>query len=353
MLKAYPEEASCFSAEILQPNPKADVIDACAAPGNKTLQLVSMLSNQATIFAIDRDPSRLVVLDRLSVVYDISSSTTAKHQNNTQSSQPSVQAYLADFLSLDPYDPQFSNVQSILLDPSCSGSGLSFRQPDGQHFEELQNRKPAGCNHGDDDVYNEEYSSRLKRLSNLQALLLKHALNFPNVQRVVYSTCSIHPEENEAVVRENADRVSDKFHLETIWPNTSSNVSSDSVTTTATTSPAWKRRGLSDEKYQCESCIRSSEEDLTTGFFVALFVRRKADKSLKKGSSSQPLPPSTSTTITTKTRTIKRTPVNCQSSFTTADDDNNKAEKEEKSNDDKQEKTFTFKVRKKCRKMPD
>lgn len=40
---------------------------------------------------------------------------------------------------------------------------------------------------------------RLSKLSWLQTKLLKHALSFPKVKRVVYSTCSISVEENEQV----------------------------------------------------------------------------------------------------------------------------------------------------------
>ena len=39
-----------------------------------------------------------------------------------------------------------------------------------------------------------EESTRLKSLSRFQAMMLKHALKFPLVKKVAYSTCSVHKE---------------------------------------------------------------------------------------------------------------------------------------------------------------
>lgn len=43
---------------------------------------------------------------------------------------------------------------------------------------------------------------RLKALAGFQRKMLAHALRFPALQRLVYSTCSVHQEENEDVVRD-------------------------------------------------------------------------------------------------------------------------------------------------------
>ena len=48
----------------------------------------------------------------------------------------------------------------------------------------------------DDESKSEE---RLSKLASFQSVILKKALSFPNVKRVVYSTCSIHDIENEMV----------------------------------------------------------------------------------------------------------------------------------------------------------
>ncbi|KAF8562891.1 hypothetical protein P879_11781 [Paragonimus westermani] len=197
------DKASCIPTEILLSNPDADVIDACAAPGNKTLQLIPMLSSKATLFAIDRDPSRFRRLcDHLktSGVCRLTISGPAvpnfeytKMAAGIGAKQPQVVALCADFLSLDPQDPKFCRVESILLDPSCSGSGLSMRQPDGS-FPPSSSTNISSQTAVSSDFVGEESSRRLKRLANLQAQLLRHALSFPSVNRVVYSTCSVHSE---------------------------------------------------------------------------------------------------------------------------------------------------------------
>ncbi|KAG8703255.1 hypothetical protein FRC08_002986 [Ceratobasidium sp. 394] len=164
------DKASCFPALVLDPPALDDtyVIDATAAPGNKTSHLSSLMGNRGKVFAFERNKRRFKTLEQM---------VQKAGCNN-------VEPISDDFLAQDPRDSRFAKVTHILLDPSCSGSGIVNR------LDYLTQED------GDDDN-----SSRLAALSSFQKSMILHAIRFPAVTRIVYSTCSVHAEENEAVVR--------------------------------------------------------------------------------------------------------------------------------------------------------
>ncbi|CAG2209297.1 NSUN5 [Mytilus edulis] len=159
-------EASCFPAHILNPTEGSVVIDCCAAPGNKTSHVASLMKNHGTIFAFDKDGRRMATLQELTSLAGVTCVTTR----------------CQDFLRVNPDDEKYQDVEYILVDPSCSGSGIVSRM---NKFTD------------DDDS---SAADRLESLSNFQALILEQAMKFPNVKTIVYSTCSIHSQENEEVV---------------------------------------------------------------------------------------------------------------------------------------------------------
>nr|XP_050844507.1 28S rRNA (cytosine-C(5))-methyltransferase [Vespula vulgaris]XP_050844508.1 28S rRNA (cytosine-C(5))-methyltransferase [Vespula vulgaris] len=216
------DKASCLPSYLLNPPIGSVVLDMCAAPGMKTSHLAAILQNRGTIYAIEIEKRRYQTLCELLTT---TNSQCVRTMNN-------------DALSIDP--SHCPNVEYILVDPSCSGSGIVDRPKVGNKDGKYQ-------------------LGRLKNLQAFQVFLLRHALlNFPSVKGVVYSTCSINREENEDVIDEILTNVGDAYKLVSIekllkkdWINYSS------------------------EDSGCgKKCIYAKPQiDLCNGFFVALFKR--------------------------------------------------------------------------------
>lgn len=101
------DKASCLPAYLLNPPPGSHVIDACAAPGNKSSHLAAIMKNKGRLFAFDLDTKRLTTMSTLLLRAGITCQQLANQ----------------DFLKVDPENPQYKDVEYMLLDPSCSGSG--------------------------------------------------------------------------------------------------------------------------------------------------------------------------------------------------------------------------------------
>lgn len=219
------DKSSCLVPFILNPPKKSVILDMCAAPGLKTIYLAAMIKNRGRIYAVEKMRLRFETLrsfvETTTCVYPIES----------------------DVLRVTKQD--VPDVEYILLDPSCSGSGIVQRVED-----------DAGTG-GD-----EEKEERLDKLSKLQLKMLLHAMNeFPKVKRIVYSTCSINPEENEAVVQKALKQCA-RFKL--VQP---------------TELLEWKNYGSSSYKKVGKKCLYCRPEtDLTNGFFIAVLERKEEEK---------------------------------------------------------------------------
>lgn len=218
------DKASCFPAYLLDPRlDDGDFIDACAAPGNKTTHLAAILYQHhlyepmhfsQKIYACEKNSARTMTLK--SMIKKARATNICKVQANQ------------DFLSLDPEDERFKHVGALLLDPSCSGSGIVGRdempnihlpkdpavgkitklsKPESRkrkRFQQEEERKGMTIVNDDGNVVvvdsDQELRERLQALAAFQLSILLHSFKFPAATKVSYSTCSIHIEENEDVV---------------------------------------------------------------------------------------------------------------------------------------------------------
>ncbi|GAB4818953.1 hypothetical protein N2152v2_005999 [Parachlorella kessleri] len=226
-------KASCMPAHALAPQPGWQVVDACAAPGNKTTHLAALMANRGTVRAFDKDVARLRRLQR----------------NAQLAGATAVVAAHADFLTLDPHSQELRGVQGLLLDPSCSGSGTSVSRMD--------YLLPSAAARATGAAAVDYCDERVEKLAQFQEAALCHALQFPALQRLVYSTCSLHKRENEEVVAAVLEQASGAgFQLVDPFPG------------------RWHRRGLAGVVAGAQKLVRTDpEQDGTDGFFVAVFER--------------------------------------------------------------------------------
>jgi 16S rRNA (cytosine967-C5)-methyltransferase len=155
------DEAAMSASILLAPQPGENILDMCAAPGGKTTHLAELSNDQAHITACD------VATGRLKRVLD----NAARLQ--LTSIAPQLIGKDGNSLPDGPFD-------AVLVDVPCSNTGVLNRRPEARWR----------CD-----------ESGLHELVILQTRLLIQACERVRPGgRVVYSTCSLEPEENRGVV---------------------------------------------------------------------------------------------------------------------------------------------------------
>ncbi|KAM5340048.1 putative methyltransferase NSUN7 isoform 2-T4 [Glossophaga mutica] len=98
------------------------------------------------------------------------------------------------FLNIDSKENRLQKVKVILLLPRCSGLGISnpveFILNEHEDTDLLKDFSQGGTS-----------EDKLNVLAQQQYKQLTHAMKFTKAQAVVYCTCSVYPEENEAVIK--------------------------------------------------------------------------------------------------------------------------------------------------------
>lgn len=155
------DESTGLPIKLLDVNSEMRVLDLCAAPGGKTAFIADVMGNKGEIVALDRFESRLKILqknlDRLKVT--------------------NVKTIIID--SNDYTDAQ--GFDRVLVDAPCSGLGTLTKKPDLKWKRDL----------GD-----------IRNIVNIQyELLKKGAMLLKQGGSLVYSTCTVEPEENFDIIQ--------------------------------------------------------------------------------------------------------------------------------------------------------
>jgi 16S rRNA (cytosine967-C5)-methyltransferase len=162
------DPSTAIACEILNPKPGEKILDACAAPGGKTGYIAQLMKHRGTIVACDRDLGRLQIVEEnmarlgVEIVHNFVHDWTCSH-------------IPGEIASMVPFD-------RILIDAPCSNTGVIRRRVDVRW--RLQ---PA-----------DSLRMQQRQIEMIRALI--PLLGPKGV--LVYSTCSLEPEENEQVVRQ-------------------------------------------------------------------------------------------------------------------------------------------------------
>jgi len=149
--------------EALDPQPGETVLDLCAAPGTKTTQMVEAMGGRGWVVACDVDEAKLEALRRLVAARRLEG-VDVVHADQVEAHAPS------------------GGFDAALVDVPCSNTGV------------LARRVEARWRVGPDG---------LEELADLQRRLLERAMGLVRPGgRVVYSTCSLLPEENDRLIRD-------------------------------------------------------------------------------------------------------------------------------------------------------
>ena len=161
------DETAMQAVLLLDPKPGESILDLCAAPGGKTTFLAESMQNKGNILATDVSEKRLELIDRnlerlgIAIV-----ETKAIHKDGS------------DFPT-GPFD-------AVLLDVPCSNTGVLGKRPETRW--RIQPRD-------------------IQELVEIQRRLCLQAMKFVRPGgRLVYSTCSIEPEEDEQTIRTVLDQ---------------------------------------------------------------------------------------------------------------------------------------------------
>ncbi len=161
-------ESSMLSAQVMNVKPGMQVLDCCAAPGGKTAYMAEVMNGTGRVYAWDLHEHRVTLLRAMAKRLRLDN----------------VRPVVRDATQLK--EELVGSMDAVMLDAPCSGLGVMDNKPDIKYRASLES---------------------VKELTGIQEKLLDTCCQY--VKRggyMVYSTCSMLPEENELQVKAFLDR---------------------------------------------------------------------------------------------------------------------------------------------------
>lgn len=222
------EIASMLPVMALQPQENEIILDLCAAPGSKTTQMAAKMNNTGTIIANEISMGRIKILANNTERCGVTNTIITKKEGASLCNKFKTAGITFD---------------KILLDAPCSGEGTLRSTP---------------------KTYKMWNINTVRKLSSVQKGLFEAAFEILNVNgKIIYSTCTHAPEENERIVNFALEKFKDQIKIEIIK-------------LPINTRPGIKQ--WEDEKYSEDvkfSCRVYPQDNDTEGFFLAKFKKIK------------------------------------------------------------------------------
>jgi len=156
------EAASMLPIALLDPQPGEAILDLAAAPGSKTTQIASQMNNTGVILANDVQEKRLWILKDALQRSGVLNTIVTKKKGE----------WFGKHMT--------ERFDRVLCDAPCSAQGVLRKDPQALRYAN---------------------DKRIAKLANAQTALLESAIHAAKIGgRIVYSTCTLTPEENEGVV---------------------------------------------------------------------------------------------------------------------------------------------------------
>ncbi len=161
----------------LDPRPKESILDMAAAPGSKTTQMAAVMENAGSITALDSNQAR---------IYKLLANLKTQGIENTTVTRTDARFF---------WRKHSEEFDRVLLDAPCTGDGR-FSSKDKDSFADWS-------------------LEEIERKRFLQRSLIFSAVNCLRPGGVlVYSTCTLSPEENEGIIDFALEKFKDRLRVE-------------------------------------------------------------------------------------------------------------------------------------------